>query len=84
MYPNFVTNINSLLQPDSQIELKDETVLTPELRIYAFVKLGVDESVKIAQILRYSVSTVYAYRNRMRNRATDRENFEKEVNNFGR
>ncbi len=84
MYPNFVTNVNSLLRPDAQIELKDDKSLTPELRIYAFVKLGVDESVKIAQILRYSVSTVYAYRNRMRNRAVDRENFDAEVAKVGR
>lgn len=84
MYPNFVTNVNSLLRPDQQIDVKEEGGLSPELRIYAFVKLGVDESVKIAQIMRYSVSTVYAYRNRMRNRAIDREGFDLAVTAVGR
>lgn len=79
MYPNFVSNVNLLLRPDQRIEVKEDGGLTPELRIYAFVRLGVDESVKIAQIMRYSVSTVYAYRNRMRNRAVDRDGFDKAV-----
>ena len=57
--------------------------MSPELRIYAFVRLGVDQSPKIAQILNYSVNTVYAYRNRMRNRAIDRDNFDSDVANLG-
>ncbi len=84
MYPNFVANVNALLRPEERIEVRPGQGLTPELRIYAFVKLGVDESVKIAQILRYSASTVYAYRNRMRNRAIDRENFDSQVAGIGR
>lgn len=84
IYPDFINGINSLLRPEEQLELKNESELTPELRIYAFVRLGVDESTRIAQILNYSVSTVYAYRNRMRNRAIDRENFDKDVMNINK
>lgn len=79
MYPEFVNEVNALLRPEEQITLKRDDAMTPELRIYAFVKLGVDESVKIAQVMRYSVSTVYAYRNRMRNRAINRETFDSDV-----
>ena len=53
-------------------------------RAGAFVRLGVDESTRIAQMLNYSVSTVYAYRNRMRNKALDRENFDRDVMRIGR
>lgn len=81
IFPDFVTNINMLLRPDSRIVLKPGEDLTPELRIYAFVRLGVDQSSKIAQILHYSTNTVYAYRNRMRNRALDRDNFDARVAN---
>lgn len=83
LFPDFVDNINTLLQPDKKIELKAGEVLTPELRIYAFVRLGVDQSTKIAQVLHYSVNTVYAYRNRMRNRAINRETFDSDVANIG-
>lgn len=83
IFPDFVDSINSLLQPDRQIELRKDDPLTPELRIYAFVRLGVDQSVQIAQILGYSTNTVYAYRNRMRNRAINRDTFDKDVADLG-
>lgn len=79
IYPDFVKNINSLLRPEEAITVKTNDMLTPELRIYAFIKLGVDESNRIAQILHYSVNTVYAYRNKMRNKAINRDSFEHDV-----
>lgn len=79
LYPDFVNHINSLLREEERFSISQPYTLTPELRIYAFVKLGVTESTKIAQILHYSVSTVYAYRNRMRNKAIDRDNFDANV-----
>lgn len=83
LFPDFVEQINRLLLPDQQISLTPASPLTPELRIYAFVRLGVDQSSRIAQILGYSVNTVYSYRNRMRNRAIDRENFDRQVSAIG-
>lgn len=79
IYPDFIDKINTLLRPEEKISVSLPHTLTPELRIYAFVRLGVTESTRIAQILHYSVSTVYAYRNRMRNKAIDRENFDKNI-----
>lgn len=84
IYPDFIEKMNLLLRPEEAIELKKDGELSPELRIYAFVRLGVEESTRIAQMLNYSVSTVYAYRNRMRNRAIDRENFDRDVMQIGR
>lgn len=83
IFPDFVERINSLLLPDRQIIISEDEPLTPELRIYAFVRLGVEQSNRIAQILGYSVNTVYAYRNRMRNRAGDRDNFDRQVAALG-
>ncbi len=71
--------VNQLLREEEQIMLKKDEGLSPELRIYAFVKLGVEESTRIAQILHYSVSTIYAYRNKMRNKAINRETFEADI-----
>lgn len=84
IFPHFIQRINTLLQPDKQVELTPDHRLTPELRIYAFVRLGVDQSSRIAQILGYSVNTVYSYRNRMRNRAIDRDNFDSQVAALGK
>lgn len=82
IFPNFVDNINTLLVPEKRIILKPDESLNPELRIYAFVRLGVDQSAKIAQILHYSVNTVYTYRNRMRNRAVNRDTFDNDIINL--
>lgn len=84
IYPDYLKDMNALLRPEEAVELKHDGELTPELRIYAFVRLGVEESTRIAQMLNYSVSTVYAYRNRMRNKAIDRENFDRDVMRIGR
>lgn len=84
IYPDFVEEINALLKDDEKIAIKTPNSLTPELRIYAFVRLGVEESTRIAQILHYSTNTVYAYRNRMRNRAVERDTFDQDVMEIGK
>ena len=83
IYPDFVADINALLRPEERIHIKTPGMLTPELRIYAFVKLGIDESTRIAQILHYSSNTVYTYRNKMRNKALSRETFDHDVTLIG-
>ena len=83
IYPDFVEQINLLLKEDEQINIKTPNSLTPELRVYAFVRLGVEESTRIAQILHYSNNTVYAYRNRMRNKAIQRDTFDRDVMKIG-
>ena len=83
LYPTFLDELNALLKPECRITHKRGTPLSTEIRIYAFVRLGVEESVKIARILHCSVSTIYTYRNRMRGRAINRESFEKDVLGIG-
>lgn len=82
IYPTFVTEFNALLRPDEQISTSPNALST-ELRIYALMRLGITESTKIAEFLRYSVNTIYAYRNKMRNKAINRENFESDVLKIG-
>ena len=76
IYPDFVAQVNALLRPDSQIELRDDEQLNTDLRILAFMRLGITESSRIAQMLNYSLNTIYAYRNRLKARAIDKETFE--------
>ena len=69
LFPDFIERFNSLLLPDKQIEVKGKHLLTPELRIYALIRLGINDSTKIASFLHYSPQTVYNYRMKVRNRS---------------
>ncbi len=71
--------VNALLLPDCQIELKDGEKLNTDLRILAFMRLGIEESARIAQVLNYSLNTIYAYRNRLKARAINRDTFEADI-----
>ena len=83
IYPTFVEDVNRLLLPDEQFELKDGERLNTDLRILACLRIGIDDANRIAQILNYSVNTIYAYRNRIRNRAINRNTFESDLMNLG-
>ena len=79
LYPSFVKELNTLLVPEAQIELKEDNELTPTLRVAALVRLGVTESPKIAGILSYSLQTIYNYRSTLKNSAIDKEHFEENL-----
>lgn len=84
LYPSFVEDFNALLNEDERIKLRSKNLLNKELRIYALLRLGITDSVKIASFLRCSLSTVYNYRTKIRNKASvSRETFEKMVMKIG-
>lgn len=84
IYPDFVDEFNKLLREDCQIEIKKGSRLTPELRIFALIRLGITDSAKIAQLLRYSMSTIYNYRMKIRKKAHDSvKDFEEKVKQIG-
>lgn len=85
LFPTFVEDFNALLADDEQISLKAGERMNTELRIFALIRLGITDSVKIAQFLRYSVTTIYNYRTKVRNKAAgDRDLLEKEVMTIGK
>ena len=79
LYPSFVKELNTLLLPEAQIQLKEDNELTPTLRVAALIRLGVTESAKIAGILSYSPQTIYNYRSTLKNSAIDKEHFEENL-----
>jgi len=84
LFPNFVEEINKLLLEEDRIILKTNNNLTAELRIFAVIRLGITDSIKIAHFLRYSVSTIYNYRTKMRNKAAgNRDEFENLIMRIG-
>ena len=84
LYPDFVEQFNALLQEDARI-VPPAGRLTTELRIFALIRLGVDDSKKIATMLDYSVSTIYNYKVSVKNAALgDRDKFEEQVKMIGK
>lgn len=84
LFPSFVDQINTLLRPDAQFVLNDPKRLTTPLRVFALIRLGMDDSTKIAECLHYSVNTIYNYRAKVRNGALGKRNeFEKKVKMIG-
>ncbi len=67
--PDFVEQFNALLLPGYRIVPREGELLTTELRIFALMRLGITTNDKIAQVLDYSVNTVYTYKTMMRSRS---------------
>ncbi len=85
LFPTFVEDFNKLLLPEEAIIPKRPGSLNTELRIFALIRLGITDSDRIAKFLRYSLTTIYNYRTRVRNKAAgDRSQLEKQVLLIGR
>ena len=85
VYPTFVSDFNELLRPEEQICLKEGELLNTELRIYALVRLGINDSVRIAEFLHCSSQTVYNNRLKVRNKAVvPKEEFSDRVRALGK
>ncbi|WP_373827447.1 DUF6377 domain-containing protein, partial [Bacteroides heparinolyticus] len=77
IFPDFIEQFNELLQPGEHIVPRKGELLTTELRIFALIRLGIDDSSQIAEFLRYSVNTIYNYRAKVKNKARiSRDDFE--------
>lgn len=69
IYPDFIDDFNALLRPEERLHPKEHELLSTELRIYALVRLGINDSVKISEFLHCSPQTVYNHRLRVRNKS---------------
>jgi hypothetical protein len=69
LFPNFVQQFNAYFEPADRIILKENQLLNTELRIFALIRLGIHDTEKIARTLGYSVNTIYAYKNRAKNKS---------------
>ena len=84
LFPNFVDDFNALLRPECRITLPEPGVLNTDVRIFALIRLGIEDSSRIAEFLHYSVNTIYNYRAKIKNGALgDRDTFETSVKSIG-
>lgn len=65
VYPTFVQDFNALLRPEERLVLKKDELMNAQLRIFALIRLGISHNEVIAEILNYSVNTVYNYKTRV-------------------
>jgi DNA-binding NarL/FixJ family response regulator len=80
LFPSFIDEFSKLLVDKELLHLKPSELLNTELRIFALIRLGIKDSTKIAEFLRYSVSTIYNYRSQIKNKSVGpREEFESKV-----
>ncbi len=84
LYPSFVEEFNKLLKPEARFEIKEDERLPTELRIFALIKLNINDSATIARFLHYSPNTIYNYRAKVKNNAIgNRDDFENRVKDIG-
>ena len=80
IFPTFVERFNELFEEkDRKLPANDHS-LTSEMRIFALIRLGINDSDRIAKFLDYSVHTVNTYKTRVKNRSTvENDEFERRV-----
>lgn len=84
LYPSFVEKFNALLKEEAR-ETAPDGRLTTAQRVFALIRLGIDDSKAIATILDYSLSTIYNYKVAIKNAALgDRDSFEAKVKSIGK
>ncbi|MFZ4582155.1 MAG: DUF6377 domain-containing protein, partial [Paludibacter sp.] len=83
LFPDFVGKVNELLNENDRFVLKMGDSLNPELRIIALIRLGISDGIKISQFLRYSLTTVYNYRTKTKNRTyLQKEEFDNRISHI--
>jgi tetratricopeptide (TPR) repeat protein len=80
LFPDFIEEYNRLFKPEDVISFDLNKGLTPELRIFALIRLGIHESERIARFLDYSVNTINTYKTKVKNKSIiPNEQFEQKI-----
>jgi DNA-binding NarL/FixJ family response regulator len=81
LFPHFVQEFNSLFPEEEKMDVSgNEMLLNTELRIFALIRMGVNDHEQIARILEYSVRTIYNYKTKVKNKSIySNEDFEQRV-----
>ncbi len=70
LFPNFIEAFNSLMNEDARISLDKSGALPMEVRIFALMRLGIDDPAQVADYLHLSVNTIYVYKNKIKSKAS--------------
>lgn len=79
LFPNFIDEFNSLFPEENRISLEDGS-LPMEVRIFALLRLGIDNTASVAEYLNLSVNTVYVYKTKVKSRSSvPKDEFENRI-----
>ena len=85
LFPTFVAEYNALFPPEEQQTLLPGDPLTPEMRIFALIRVGITKTEQVAHFLNYSVNTINTYKTRVKNKSlVENKDFEGEIMKIGR
>ncbi len=81
LFPTFIEQYQELFPADEQAPTEAaDGILTPEMRIFALIRLGVNDCANIARFLNYSVNTLNTYKTKAKKRSTvPNEDFEPRI-----
>lgn len=84
LYPSFVEDLSAMLSEEGRKILNQKERMNTPLRIFALMRLGIDNTKDVARILHCSAQTIYNYRNSIRNAYLyDRSHFEDAIMGIG-
>jgi hypothetical protein len=83
LYPTFIRDFNALFPEEDRQHLKSGELLNTELRIYALIRLGINDNAKIALFLRCSLATIYTYRSRIKRKSVPKDSLEEQILKIG-
>lgn len=84
MFPDFVAQVNMLLDESGKFPETQGHSLATGLRIFALIRLGIKESGQIAIFLNRSATTIYTYRTKIKRHALcPKEEFESRICEIG-
>lgn len=83
LFPSFLEEYNKLFEEKDKISINDKKSLTVEQRIFALIRLGINDSDRIANFLNYSVNTINTYKTKVKNKSiVENDLFESEIMNI--
>ena len=79
LFPSFIEEFNALFPEDKRKSLRENELLSKELRIFALFRLGIQDSQQIAEFMNLSVATIYSYKARLKSNAIKKNSFENDL-----
>lgn len=80
LFPDFVTVFNSFFKEEDRIIPREDGSLEIELRIFALIRIGINDHEQIANMLEYSIRTIYNYKTKVKNKSMlSNEEFERKI-----
>lgn len=80
LFPDFVSVFNSFFKEEDRIIPRENGSLEIELRIFALIRIGINDHELIANMLEYSIRTIYNYKTKVKNKSMlSNEEFERKI-----